>query len=73
MTNRALENWLVEQKQAGRSAPRSDLAKKVECSTPRITQIAKYGQEPSLALAAKLSKVTGIPIDQFVKKPEVNP
>jgi transcriptional regulator with XRE-family HTH domain len=64
-----LEQWLNERKQAGQPVKKRDLAKNADCSPSRITQILK-GDEPSLALAARLSKATDIPIDKFVKQDE---
>ena len=68
MTNHVLEDWLIAEKRAGKRAPRGKLARAVDCSAPRITQIAKYGQKPALALAVTLSKATGIPVGKFVKE-----
>jgi transcriptional regulator with XRE-family HTH domain len=61
-----LEQWLRNERLAGHRATRRKLAKEVGCSPSRITQIA-YGDTPSLALAAKLSEKTGIPINDFVR------
>jgi transcriptional regulator with XRE-family HTH domain len=62
-----IEQWLDEKKRAGQRVRKRDLAREVGCSPSRITQIIS-GEEPSLSLAARLSRKTGIPIDQFVKK-----
>ncbi len=69
MTEHPLEQWLKLQKQAGQPVRKRELAKDADCSPSRITQILK-GDEPSLALAARLSKATGIPIDKFVRQIE---
>lgn len=61
-----LSDWLKDQKRAGRRIIQRDLAREVGCSASRITQIAQ-GDTPSLALAAKLSERTGIPIEKFVR------
>lgn len=61
-----LSIWLKDQKRAGRRVIQRDLAREVGCSASRITQIAQ-GDAPSLALAAKLSERTGIPIEKFVR------
>jgi len=66
MNDHPLEQWLRLKREAGERVRKRDLAKDVGCSAPRISQIVS-GDEPSLALAARLSKATGIPIDKFVK------
>lgn len=70
MTEHPLESWLKEKREAGVPIGKRALARAVGCSPSRMTQIIKYGDEPSLALAAKLSRETGIPIDRFVKQTE---
>ena len=70
MSEHPLEQWLEAEKLAGNRVRKRDLAARVDCSPSRITQILHYGSEPSLALAAKLSRETGIPIDKFVKQAE---
>lgn len=67
MSEHALQQWLEAQKRAGKRVLKRDLANDVECSPSRITQILN-GEEPSLSLAAKLSKRTGIPLDKFAKE-----
>ena len=62
-----LEQWLEKKKRAGQPVRKRQLASAVACSPARITQIA-HGEEPSLALAAKLSRVTGIPVEAFAKR-----
>jgi transcriptional regulator with XRE-family HTH domain len=69
MNSHPLEQWLNERKRAGQPVKKRDLAKNANCSCSRITQILK-GDEPSLALAARLSKETGIPIDKFLRQSE---
>lgn len=65
-----LEQWLEAKKLAGEKVRKGDLAKQVKCSPARISQIVNNGGTPSLALAARLSNATGIPLDQFVNQPE---
>ncbi len=65
-----LERWLEAKKQAGEKVRKGDLAKQVNCSPARISQIVNNGGTPSLALASRLSKVTGIPLDKFVAQGE---
>jgi transcriptional regulator with XRE-family HTH domain len=67
MTEHPLEQWLKQKKEAGQPVRKRELAADAKCSPSRITQILK-GDEPSLALAARLSKATDIPIDSFVKQ-----
>ena len=62
-----LEQWLSDRKQQGAPVRRYELARSVGCSPSRITQIAD-GDQPSLALAAKLSEKTGIPIEKFIRE-----
>lgn len=69
MTTHALEQWLKDKKDAGERVRKGDLAKTVDCSPARISQIVNGGV-PSLALASRLSKATGIPLDSFVKQDE---
>lgn len=69
MTEHPLEQWLEKRKRAGTPVRKRQLARTVGCSPSRITQILS-GQEPSLALAAKLRDATGIPLDKFVKQGE---
>lgn len=47
----------------------ADIAGDVEVTPSHISEIERGLNEPSLSLAAKLSKRTGIPIDKFVKQP----
>jgi transcriptional regulator with XRE-family HTH domain len=70
MSEHPLEQWLNDRKRAGQRVRKRELAGAVGCSPSRITQILKYGSSPSLALAAKLSEETGIPIKEFVKLDE---
>lgn len=65
----ALQQWFEDKKQRGERVLKGDLAKQVTCSPARISQIVKGG-DPSLALASRLSKATGIPLDRFVKQEE---
>jgi transcriptional regulator with XRE-family HTH domain len=70
MTEHPLEQWLKEKKLAGAPVGKRNLAHRVGCSASRITQIVRYGSEPSLTLAAKLSEETGLPIESFVRQRE---
>lgn len=70
MTEHPLELWLKERREAGENIGKRKLAEEVGCSPSRMTQIIKYGDEPSLKLAARFSLRTGIPIDKFVKQAE---
>lgn len=69
MTTHALQQWLTEKKERGERIRKGDLARTVDCSPARISQIVNGGV-PSLALASRLSKATGIPLDRFVKQDE---
>jgi transcriptional regulator with XRE-family HTH domain len=68
MNKHALGQWLEDKKQSGDRLPQYKLAEQVACAPSRISQIINNGSVPSLALAAKLSKATGIPLDKFVKQ-----
>lgn len=46
----------------------ADLAKRVGVSRPFISRISKGKRQPSLAIAAKLSAETGLPLDKFLKE-----
>lgn len=70
MSEHPLQQWFKAQKESGQRAPKQTLAKAVGCSSSRITQILRYGSPPSLALAAKLSERTGIPVLEFVPQRE---
>lgn len=70
MSEHPLEQWLQAKRRAGERVRKRDLARDVGCSPSRITQILHYGSEPSLALAAKLSRETGLPIDSFLRQTE---
>ena len=70
MTKHPLERWLEERKRAGDPVRKRQLAETVGCSPSRMTQILKW-DEPSLGLAAKLNKATGIPVEQFAKPERV--
>lgn len=48
----------------------ADVAKDVAVTPSHISEIERFLNDPSLALAARLSKRTGIPIDKFVKQTE---
>lgn len=67
MSEHPLELWLKDKKLAGAPVRKRDLARNVGCSPSRITQIVRFNEEPSLALAAKLSRETGLPIESFLK------
>lgn len=66
MTKHPLKQWLDEQKGSGNPVRLYKLAKRAECAPSRLSQIIR-GDTPSLALAARLSRETGIPIDRFVE------
>ena len=46
----------------------ADLAGAIDVSPSHISQIETGKKQPSLALAAKLSQETEIPLDKFVKR-----
>lgn len=46
------------------------LAGEMEVTPSHLSEIENGRNDPSLALAAKLSTRTGIPMDQFVRQPE---
>jgi DNA-binding XRE family transcriptional regulator len=46
----------------------SDLAGRVGVRASHLSEIENWNNKPSLALAVKLSRETGIPIDKFVKQ-----
>ena len=46
----------------------SELAAKVGCTQPHLSEIENWRNEPSLALAARLSDVTGIDMKEFVSE-----
>jgi transcriptional regulator with XRE-family HTH domain len=71
MTDSALAQWLQKQARRGKRVKKGDLARDVECSPARLSQILHHGAEPSLGLAVRLSRRTGIPVDRFVKQREV--
>jgi transcriptional regulator with XRE-family HTH domain len=48
--------------------PMQALADKVECAQSFISQIESGKRQPSLKMAAKFSRETGIPIEAFVKE-----
>lgn len=65
-----LKEW---RKRAGRFADRAgdemrqeDLASQVGVAPSHLSMIEKGRRTPSLDLASQLSKITGIPIDEFV-------
>lgn len=58
-----LRQWRKETK-----ATLADLARDVEVTPSHLSEIERGRNEPSLALAAKLSKRTGIPMVRFVKE-----
>jgi transcriptional regulator with XRE-family HTH domain len=63
-----LKDWRLRQKP---KVSQQRLAEDVgERSKVAISRIETGSREPSLTLAAKLSKRTGIPIDRFVKQDE---
>lgn len=45
----------------------SDLAKRVGVSSPFLSRIATGTRQPSLTIAAKLARETGLPLDKFLK------
>lgn len=46
------------------------LAGRVGVRASHLSEIENWKNEPSLALAAKLSRETGIPLDKFVRQAE---
>lgn len=46
-------------------------AERLGLEVPALSRYENYHRAPSLALAAKLSEKTGIPLDKFVRQPEV--
>ncbi len=66
MDSHPLKDWFEEKKRLGSPIKRFELAKSVGCAPSRISQILN-GEQPSLTLAAKLSRNTGISVDQFVR------
>lgn len=46
------------------------LAGEVDVTPSHLSEIERGRNDPSLALAARLSKRTGIPLDKFVKQSE---
>lgn len=43
------------------------LAGQVEASQPHLSEIENWNNKPSLELAAQLSRVTGLPMESFVR------
>ncbi len=70
MKEHPLGQWFKAKKEAGERLPQRDLAKQVGCAPSRLSQIINDCGTPSLALASRLSKATGIPLDKFVKQDE---
>lgn len=66
MADHPLRAWRNEQRKT-----LARLSGEVGCSASHLSEIENGNNEPSLALAAKLSKATEIPIDRFVKQSEV--
>lgn len=46
----------------------AEVARAVGVVPSYISDIERYEKQPSLALAAKLGELAGIPIDEFVKR-----
>lgn len=46
------------------------LAEAVGCTQPHLSEIENWKNEPSLDLAARLHRVTGLPMTSFVKHAE---
>lgn len=47
-----------------------EVAEKIGVTKPTISRWERYNREPSLADAAKLSEITGIPLKKFVRAVE---
>jgi transcriptional regulator with XRE-family HTH domain len=67
-----LRKWRQEQPPTpeGDKMTLTKLAEAVGVVPSHLSQIETGEREPSLALASRLSKVTGIPIDKFVRPRE---
>ena len=60
-----LADWREKHKRSLQS-----LASEVGCSQPHLSEIENRRNEPSLGLAARLQRVTGLPVTAFLKQPE---
>lgn len=60
-----LKQWRDE-----RGLKQKAAAEELGLTEPTLSRYEKGRRIPSLAQAAKLSEITGIPIDKFVKQPE---
>jgi transcriptional regulator with XRE-family HTH domain len=50
--------------------PMQELADKLDCTQSFLSQIETGKRQPSLGMAAKLSRETGIPMEAFAKQVE---
>lgn len=64
-TAHPMRQW---RKDAGKTL--ADVASAVGVTPSHLSEIERYENEPSLSLAAKLSEMSKIPLDGFVKKRE---
>ena len=62
---RALRQWRIDNGLSLQAA-----ADKLDLPKPTLHRYETGERQPRLTRAAQLSKITGIPIDQFVKQPE---
>lgn len=46
------------------------LAELVDCTQSHLSEIENWNNDPSLDLTARLHRVTGLPMDAFVKQQE---
>lgn len=63
--NHPLTIWRREKR-----LPMQELADKLECTQSFLSQIETGKRQPSLGMAAKLSRETGIPIEAFAIQTE---
>lgn len=61
-----LYHWRIEH---GRRSLQS-LADEVGCTQSHLSEIENWNNEPSLDLAARLHRATGIPMTSFIKQAE---
>ncbi len=57
-----LRRWLAE-----RGLTLAQLAAQMGISPAHLSEIERWTNEPSLALAGRLSRQTGIPVEQFIR------
>lgn len=56
---------LYHWRQQNSRMPLQQLAEKVGCTQSHLSEIENGNNDPSLDLAVKLSRVTGIPVERF--------